>query len=441
MIANDSQTWLTDGIAAAQAGKRAEARELLLRVVAIDENNEDAWLWLSRVVTTLEDREVCLENVLALDPANEAAQRGLAEVRAQIEATPEIEPESALPHVEAEAAPGSKVIFDFSDTDLDDPLLCVYCAHQTSEDDRQCPNCKRSLFSTFYEHEKPRWIWTAWMMSIAEAIFVVGGLLILAAILASALGIVKYNSQTVEVLDVFKVYFGQKTGLPPQAQAAILATLPREQFYLRLGFVVLDLIVAFGLLTRKRIFHILYIATLAIAAALLFTSVTLNTRTFVSSGAASTPLEGILQVALNEALGVFVKVSIGIFGFFLLIKTALAFAMNDDFDTVTERLWCIIDQTVRNPTGAFIRAKAYMKRDMWTLAALYLQRALSIQPSTVDYYLALAECYARLGRYPASLHLLDQAQQLQPGSPVISNLRGVIVELQTRTTSTSTGGV
>ena len=441
MASNDPHTWLTDGIAAAQDGKRAEARELLLRVVQIDEENGEAWLWLSRVVTTLEDREVCLANVLTLDPANEAAQRGLAEVRAQIEATPEIEPESSLIHLEVERLLESKVAFDFSDTDLNDPLLCVYCAHQTSEDDRQCPNCKRSLYSTFYEHEKPRWIWAAWMVSIAEAIFVVGGLLVLAAILASALDVVKYNGQTVNVLDVLLVYFGQKTGVPPQAQAAILGTLPREQFYLRLAFVILNVIIAFGLLTRKRFFYILYIGTLAIAAALLFTTVTLNARPFVSSGAASTPLEGILQVALNEALGVLIKISVGVFGFFLLIKTALAFAMNDDFDTVTERLWCMIDPTVNNPTGAFIRGKTYTQRDMWTLAALYLQRALSLQPSTADYYLALAECYARLGRYPASLHLLDQAQLLQPGSPVIPNLRGVILELQARATSTSMGGV
>jgi tetratricopeptide (TPR) repeat protein len=441
MGANELHTWLTDGIAAAQAGKRAEARELLLRVVQIDEENGEVWLWLSRVVTTLEDREVCLENVLALDPTNEGARRGLTEVRAQIEATPEIEPESALLHLDAEPAIETKVAIDFSDTELNDALLCVYCAHHTRENDRQCPNCKRSLYRTFYEQERPRWIWTAWMLSIAEAIYVVGSLLVLAAILSSALSIVRYNGQTVNVVDIFLAYFGQKAAVSPQAQAAILATLPREQFYLRLGFVIFDLVVAFGLLTRKRLFYILYIATLAIAAALLFASVTMNPRTFVSSGAAAAPLEGILQVALNEALGVWVKVSIGIAGFFLLIKTALAFAMNDDFDTTTERLWCVIDGTVHNPTGAFIRAKAYMKREMWTLAALYLQRAISLQPSNADYYLGLAECYARLERYQPSLHVLDQAQQLQPESPVIPNLRGVILELQARATSTSTGGV
>ena len=113
MTTDEINLWLTDGIAAAKAGKRAEARELLLRVVNADENNVRAWLWLSGVVTTLEDREVCLQNVLALDPVNEAAQRGLAKVRAEIEATPEIEPESALPHVEVETRAGNESRFRF----------------------------------------------------------------------------------------------------------------------------------------------------------------------------------------------------------------------------------------------------------------------------------------------------------------------------------------
>src|SRR5512141_1157947 len=179
MTADEINLWLTNGIAAAREGKRAEARELLLRVVDADENNVRAWLWLSDVVTTLEDREVCLENVLALDPENEAVRLGLAKVREEIKATPEIEPASALPSVEAGAAPETKVAFDFSNTALDDPLLCVYCAQRTREEDRQCPQCKRDLYATFYEREKPRWIWMGWTVSMAEAIFSVGGLLVL----------------------------------------------------------------------------------------------------------------------------------------------------------------------------------------------------------------------------------------------------------------------
>ena len=440
MSTDEINRWLTDAIAAARAGQRAEAHELLLRVVNADENNVRAWLWLSSVVTTLEDREVCLENVLALDPENEAVRLGLATVRAEIEATPEIEPESALPSVEAEAALETKVALDFSDTALDEPLLCVYCANHTREEDRQCPHCKRDLYATFYEREKPRWIWMGWTVSIAEAIFSVGGLLALLGILASALSVVKYGGQGVDIGQLLLMYLGQSHTVPPQAQAAVLMILPREQFYLRLGYVLLVVIAAFGLLTRKRLFYILYLATLAIEAVLLYLSASIN-RGFVASGAATTPLEGVTQVALNEALGMFVLLAGGLAGLFLLIKIALAFAMNDDFDTRTERLWCAIDKTVRDPNGAFIRARTYMQREMWTLAALYLQRAVSIQPSTVEYYLALAESYAHLGRYQQSLALLDAAGQLQPDSPIIPNLRGVILEMQNRALAQPAGGV
>ena len=438
MTIDETQRWLKDGITAAKAGNPAEARELLLRVVNVDENNLQAWLWLSSVVPTLEDREVCLENVLALDPVNEAAQRGLARVRADMQAMPAIEPDSVLPHLEAEPKPETKVAFDFSDAELDDPLLCVYCAQRTTEDDTRCPRCKRTLYHRFYERDQPRWIWVAWTVSIAEAIFMVGVLLVLMTILSGALSVAQANGQGVDVVQVLSLYAGQKTGWPSQTQAAVLSVLPREHFYLRLGFVIFNLIVACGLLTRKRIFHVLYVVTLVLAALLLYFNTTIN-RGFVSGGAAVTPLEGILQTTLNEALGMLIMISGGIFGLLLLLKIVLAFAMNDDFETRTERLWCVIDRTVRDSNGAFIRAKTYMQREMWTLAALYLQRAVSMQPSIVDYYLALAESYAHLERYPQSLALLDDAGQLQPDSPIIPNLRSVIAEMQQR--AQSAGGI
>jgi tetratricopeptide (TPR) repeat protein len=342
--------------------------------------------------------------------------------------------------VEVEAAPETKVAFDFSNAEFDDPLLCVYCAHQTSEDDKQCPHCKRSLYHRFYEREQPRWLWVAWTVTMAEAIFMVGGVLVLLAILTSALSVAQYGGRTIDVGQVLAMYFGQKNALAPQAQTAILSALPQAQFYLRLAYVIFAVLVAFGLLTRKRLFYILYVVTLVIAALLLYLSSTIE-RTFVAGGGAATPLEGILQVALNETLGMFIMLSSGVFGLLLVFKIMLAFAINDDFETRTERLWCVIDKTVREPNGAFIRAKTYMKREMWTLAVLYLQRAVSMQPSTVEYYLALAESYAHIGRYENSLHLLDDAQQLQPGSPVIPNLRGVILQLQARAAASSTGGL
>jgi hypothetical protein len=68
---------LREGIAAAKAGHKDQARQLLLRVIALDQEVEAAWLWLSEVVDDPHERQICLENVLALNPSNAAAQSGL----------------------------------------------------------------------------------------------------------------------------------------------------------------------------------------------------------------------------------------------------------------------------------------------------------------------------------------------------------------------------
>src|SRR5512136_2127490 len=81
-----TQDWLREGIGAAKAGQRERARELLVRVVEEDEENLQAWLWLSGVMDGLDDKEVCLENALELDPGNEAARKGLDWVRRKKEA-------------------------------------------------------------------------------------------------------------------------------------------------------------------------------------------------------------------------------------------------------------------------------------------------------------------------------------------------------------------
>jgi hypothetical protein len=83
------QQWLRQGIAAAKAGDTERAYELLVRVVDIDEYNEQAWLWLSSVVESDADREVCLENVLAINPENRLAKTGLVHLHGRT-AAPEL---------------------------------------------------------------------------------------------------------------------------------------------------------------------------------------------------------------------------------------------------------------------------------------------------------------------------------------------------------------
>lgn len=67
-----------------RAGRRAEARDLLLDAVRQDANHQDAWLWLSGMVDSLEDQRACLENVLALNPTHARARKGLEEIERQL---------------------------------------------------------------------------------------------------------------------------------------------------------------------------------------------------------------------------------------------------------------------------------------------------------------------------------------------------------------------
>ncbi|KAB8143862.1 hypothetical protein F8S13_08145 [Chloroflexia bacterium SDU3-3] len=69
---------LSDAMAAARAGRREEARALLMRVLETDERNAQAWLWLSGVVDDPEEMRVCLDNVLHLEPSNPHALKGIA---------------------------------------------------------------------------------------------------------------------------------------------------------------------------------------------------------------------------------------------------------------------------------------------------------------------------------------------------------------------------
>jgi hypothetical protein len=69
---------LYQGIRAFKTGQIEEARRLLEQVVALDEANETAWLGLSSVMEDSEQRRICLENVLFLNPENKVAIERLA---------------------------------------------------------------------------------------------------------------------------------------------------------------------------------------------------------------------------------------------------------------------------------------------------------------------------------------------------------------------------
>ncbi len=65
---------LEAGITAARAGNNIAARQALEEVVKLDQYNEKGWFWLAAVVDTVEEKRVCLGNVIVINPNNRRAQ-------------------------------------------------------------------------------------------------------------------------------------------------------------------------------------------------------------------------------------------------------------------------------------------------------------------------------------------------------------------------------
>lgn len=72
---------LQRAIQAARAGRKEEARDLLIEIVDADPQNEMAWMWLAGLVDSLEDRIIACENVLTINPANEKVRTYLTQLQ------------------------------------------------------------------------------------------------------------------------------------------------------------------------------------------------------------------------------------------------------------------------------------------------------------------------------------------------------------------------
>jgi tetratricopeptide (TPR) repeat protein len=81
---------LQAAITAAKNGRRRQARALLLQLVEQEPDNEVAWLWLSELVETVDDRIIALENAQTINPNRVQTQKRLRQLRGRAgSATPE----------------------------------------------------------------------------------------------------------------------------------------------------------------------------------------------------------------------------------------------------------------------------------------------------------------------------------------------------------------
>jgi tetratricopeptide (TPR) repeat protein len=156
---------LAQGIAAAKAKRNEEARQALLQVVDLDQRNEQAWLWLSGVVESLDERRTCLENVLAINPNNAHAQAGLrwldqhapppppepapppaAPPETAFEAPPEPAPS---PVVEAPPEPVPPPVVEAPPEPVPEAVpvqdLCPHCGNPVPPSGTECPYCGQPL--------------------------------------------------------------------------------------------------------------------------------------------------------------------------------------------------------------------------------------------------------------------------------------------------------
>lgn len=379
------------GIAAAKAGDRERARDLLTRAVELDEGQVDAWLWLSGVVDTLADREVCLENVLALDPGNEPAAKGLAWIRAQtlppVRKAPETEHELSAP------APPEPLW-----ESPPDPFRCPYCAALTEERDRQCPSCGRNLWLRVRRREEHSlWLWNLMVVRVSMVVFY-------AVLPVVALTAVSFRlTETFEPLMLVPVYLGMRSSVPADLAQAALEMLPRYYLLPPLFLAIFSMLQLAGMYLRWR--PVFYVMLVGVAVRL-----------------AAAVVAAVLGSYYGLVCGGF-GVVLGLVSFMLIIRT------QDDFAWDEERLTLQLDRKATGGAARLERARAFASQEMWALCVLYLRAAAAKMPGQAAVFARLAHAYTHLGRHDLARQALFQAQEIDPHDPRVAELVALLERL------------
>lgn len=178
-------TLLRQAVSTAQAGNKAEAQQLFMQVVELDEQNELAWLWLANLVEDPNDKRVCLENVLAINPQNEQATRALATIPTQPAPTsapapppaptPPPAPPAAAPPSELPSAPTTVVVPQNTEV----PYKCPRCGEPaTTTTQSRCTSCHSNLVVS-----DPPVAKTSFVVKLLGILWIIGGALPLLATL------------------------------------------------------------------------------------------------------------------------------------------------------------------------------------------------------------------------------------------------------------------
>ena len=430
---------LQQGIAAAKAGQLDVARALLIQVVEQDERNPIAWLWLSGVVDSLDDREVCLENVLTLDPRNQPARRGLDWLREQ-QATgpsvytppplatslassvkPALTPAAAmfrrssepqldtvpLPPIEAppfnvRGAPPQEAREEIEArlAEFDDEYLCPYCAEPTEPEDKACAACHGQLWR--YSRRLPEGSYWFWLLLGYLIVTATMRVYWMALSLSGSIGPLFATGQ-IKTLEQFVGLYLGLNALPPSVAASVMQYLPPVAFWSFAVTISIQLGLAVLMYLRWQPIYWLLVAA-AVAVALL----------------------AFAQVMLNYSLASV----LGLLG--AIVPVLILLRISEDFMMDRERLLCAPDRQIHTHSAFYARGLEYARQGLRTLAVVHLRRAVAGAPTRVAYHLALAKAYAGLGRYERAESAWHEAQRLAPDNPGVREAANWIASARTQ---------
>ncbi len=407
---------LQAAIQAIRAGELDRARFLLTSLLQHEPENTAAWLWWSSALEGDDEKRRCLQRVLALDPENTAAQRGLAKLEHQSSVPAEkqtfrrelvpISPAAALLYPEsqvrewqdeplAEFRPVLAVEYQtdsaYDDVWTQDVDLCPYCAQRVEWDDERCPQCRRPLFEKRFRFPRP-----------TADLYVLFVLLLGSGVVFSIPVLYDLLIQAPTLLVILH-------GLLSFSLLALSAAVYARQswaYWVSLGILPLALLSA---LTSR-------------------VDAGLATR-YLAASPVNPGLALIVDAIIGMAIAFIRPLQIMAAAFSLLYAI---FRCGSDFIKVKVRTVAKVEPGLRVAADFYAAGRRYADRGRWAAAIMHWQRAAANEPNRAYYHRILGEAYDRLGFFRRSLDLLQSAHRLTVDPQGQAQLEALIAQIEQR---------
>lgn len=388
--------------------ERQQLRQRLLALIEADESNVEAWLQLSHVVDTDEEREICLENVLTLEPEHTEAQAQLAALKQQLayieahtwssEAPPltrngastlagDILGEAyrekhtvILPEPEPAQPSPTAILW----AKYENPYLCPTCATPTQLEDRRCPSCRRRLWVT--QHVQAERSSSLWLLILLQA----WSTTLFAAAPVLAVIITSYQLGIEDSAQLLPAYIGLPSRLPDTIVTAAMAQLSPIVFFLLWIPFLVGLALVAGLYFRWRPMFYLLLAYAVLGLVGSLASIVLARGRFVTLGC-----------GIAGALAAFVMAS-----------TVLR--LEDDFALKRQRVFLEIDPGLKTGQDYLVRGRHYASQGIWGAAMIHYRRAAAQLDHQMDVFIGIAQACAHLHDHALATWAIASAQALRP---------------------------